>query len=172
MSDNFRKILVAISGALTSLVVAVVLSFVAGQRHALNRLILPQEQRVDTLVIHDTIVSEIPIFREKKVVERVLVPVHDTIRVNDTLFLYAEREQVHWKDSLSDVYASGIGVSVDSVRHYIPMQVITKEKDVIVKVKPKWSIGVHAGYGVFAKNGQISAAPYVGAGVSYNIISW
>lgn len=172
MSDNFRKILVAISGALTSLVIAVVLSFVAGQRHALNRLILPQEQRVDTLVIHDTIVSEIPIFREKKVVERVLIYVHDTIRVNDTLFLYAEREQVHWKDSLSDVYASGIGVNVDSVRHYIPKQVITKEKDVIVKVKPKWSIGVHAGYGAFAKNGQIATSPYVGVGFSYNILSW
>lgn len=172
MSDNFRKILVAISGALTSLVVAVVLSFVAGQRHALNRLVLPQEERVDTLVVYETKLVEKPVFVEKKVIKKVPVPVRDTIRVKDTLFVYAEREQFHWKDSLSDVYASGIGVSVDSVRHYIPMQVITKEKDVIVKMKPKWSIGVHAGYGAFAKNGQISAAPYVGVGVSYNIISW
>lgn len=151
---------------------ALILSFVAGQRDALNRLVLPQGERVDTLVVYDTIVSEIPVFKEKKVIEKVLVPVRDTIRVKDTLFVYAEREQIHWKDSLSDVYASGIGVNVDSVRHFIPMQVITKEKDVIVKVKPKWSIGVHAGYGAFAKNGQISAAPYVGIGVSYNILSW
>lgn len=151
---------------------ALILSFVAGQRDALNRLVLPQEERVDTLVVYDTIVSEMPVFKEKKVIEKVLVPVRDTIRVKDTLFVYAEREQIHWKDSLSDVYASGIGVNVDSVRHYIPMQIITKEKDVIVKVKPKWSIGVHAGYGAFAKNGQISAAPYVGIGVSYNILSW
>lgn len=151
---------------------ALILSFVAGQRNALNRLVLPQEERVDTLVIYDTIVSEMPVFKEKKVIEKVLVPVRDTIRVKDTLFVYAEREQIHWKDSLSDVYASGIGVNVDSVRHYIPIQIITKEKDVIVKVKPKWSIGVHAGYGAFAKNGQISVAPYVGIGVSYNILSW
>lgn len=151
---------------------ASILSFVAGQRDALNRLVLPQGERVDTLVVYDTIVSEMPVFKEKKVIEKVLVPVRDTIRVKDTLFVYAEREQIHWKDSLSDVYASGIGVNVDSVRHYIPMQVITKEKDVFVKVKPKWSIGVHAGYGAFAKNGQISAAPYVGVGVSYNILSW
>ena len=168
MSDNFKKILIA--SAVT--IIALALSFVAGQRDALNRLVLPQEERVDTLVIYDTIVSEMPVFKEKKVIEKVLVPVRDTIRVKDTLFVYAEREQIHWKDSLSDVYASGIGVNVDSVRHYIPVQVITKEKDVVVKMKPKWSIGVHAGYGAFAKNGQISAAPYVGIGVSYNILSW
>ena len=168
MSDNFKKILIA--GAV--IVAALALSFMAGQRHAQKRLILPQKERVDTLFILDTIVSEKPVFKERRITERVLVPVHDTIRVKDTLYLYAEREQVHWKDSLSDVYASGIGVEVDSVLHYIPTQVITKERDVIVKVKPKWSVGVQAGYGAFANNGQISVSPYIGVGVSYNLFSW
>ena len=74
---------------------ALILSFVAGQRDALNRLVLPQGERVDTLVVYDTIVSEMPVFKEKKVIEKVLVPVRDTIRVKDTLFVYAEREQIH-----------------------------------------------------------------------------
>ena len=168
MSDIFKKILIA--GAV--IVAALALSFMAGQRHAQKRLILPQKERVDTWVIYETKLVEKPVFVEKKVIEKVLVPVRVTIRVNDTLFVYAEREQIHWKDTLSDVYASGIEVNVDSVRHYIPMQVITKEKDVIVKVKPKWSIGVHAGYGAFAKNGQITTSPYIGVGVSYNLLSW
>ena len=167
MSD-IKKILIASA----VIIIALALSFVAGQRNALNRLVLPQKERVDTLVIYDTIVSEKPIYKEKRITERILVPVTDTIRVKDTLYLYAEREQIHWKDSLSDVYASGIDVNVDSVLHYIPTQVITKERDVIVKVKPKWSIGVHAGYGAFANNGQISTSPYVGIGVSYNLFSW
>lgn len=167
MSD-IKKILIASA----VIIIALALSFVAGQRNALNRLVLPQKERVDTLVIYDTIVSEKPIYKEKRITERILVPVTDTIRVKDTLYLYAEREQIHWKDSLSDVYASGIDVNVDSVLHYIPTQVITKERDVIVKVKPKWSIGVHAGYGAFANNGQISTSPYVGVGVSYNLFSW
>lgn len=167
MSD-IKKILIASA----VIIIALVLSFVAGQRDALNRLVLPQKERVDTLVIYDTIVSEKPIYKEKRITERILVPVTDTIRVKDTLYLYAEREQIHWKDSLSDVYASGIDVNVDSVLHYIPTQVITKERDVIVKVKPKWSIGVHAGYGAFANNGQIATSPYVGVGVSYNLFSW
>ena len=168
MSDNFKKILIA--GAV--IVAALALPFAAGQRYAQNRLILQQKEKVDTLVILDTIVSEKPVFKEKRTTERILVPVHDTIRVKDTLYLYAEREQVHWKDSLSDVYASGIGVEVDSVLHYVPTQVITKERDVIVKVKPKWSVGVQAGYGAFAKNGQITVSPYIGVGVTYNLFSW
>ena len=168
MSDNFKKILIA--GAV--IIAALALSFMAGQRCAQKRLILPQKERVDTLFILDTIVSEKPVFEEKRITERIFVPVHDTIRVKDTLYLYAEREQVHWKDSLSDVYASGIGVEVDSVLHYVPTQIITKERDVFVKVKPQWSIGVHAGYGAFAKNGQITTSPYIGVGVSYNLFSW
>lgn len=170
MSDNFKKILIA--GAV--IVAALALSFAAGQRHAQKRLILPQKERVDTLVIYETKLVEKPVFVEKKVVEKVPVPVpvSDTMMVHDTIYVYMDREQVHWQDSLSDVYASGYDVQVDSVRHNIQTQVITKERDVIVKVKPKWSIGVQVGYGAFANNGQISASPYIGGGVTYNLFSW
>lgn len=170
MSDNFRKKLIA--GAV--IVAALALSFMTGQRHAQKRLILPQKERVDTLVIYETKLVEKPVFVEKKVVEKVPVPVpvSDTMMVHDTIYVYMDREQVHWQDSLSDVYASGYDVQVDSVRHNIQTQVITKERDVIVKVKPKWSIGVQVGYGAFANNGQISASPYIGVGVTYNLFSW
>lgn len=167
MSD-IKKILIASA----VIIVALALSFVAGQRDALNRLVLPQEPKVDTLFIFDTIVSEKPIYKEKRITERILVPVTDTIRVKDTLYLYAEKEQIHWKDSLSDVYASGIDVNVDSVLHYVPMKVVTETTEIIIKMKPKWSIGVHAGYGAFANNGQIATSPYIGVGVSYNLFSW
>ena len=169
MSD-IKKILIA--GAV--IVAALALSFVAGQRHAQKRLILPQKERVDTLVIYETKLVEKPVFVEKKMIEKVPVPVpvSDTVMVHDTIYVYMNREQVHWQDSLSDVYASGYDVQVDSVRHNIQTQVITKERDVIVKVKPKWSVSVHAGYGAFANNGQIATSPYIGAGVSYNLFSW
>lgn len=170
MSDNFKKILIAS----VVIIAALALSFIAGQKHALKRLILPQKERVDTLVIYETKLVEKPVFVEKKVVEKVPVPVpvSDTMMVHDTIYVYMDREQVHWQDSLSDVYASGYDVQVDSVRHNIQTQIITKERDVIVKVKPKWSVGVHAGYGAFANNGQVSASPYIGVGISYNLFSW
>lgn len=151
---------------------ALILSFVAGQRDALNRLVLPQEPKVDTLFIRDTIMSNDPVYITKTKIDSIPypVPVRDTLWKTDTVWL--QKEQVMWQDSLSRVYASGVSVEIDSVLHFVSTNIITKERDVMIKVKPKWSIGVHAGYGAFAKNGQISAAPYVGVGVSYNILSW
>lgn len=168
MSDNFKKILIA--GAV--IVAALALSFAAGQRHAQKRLILPQKERVDTLFIRDTIMSNDPVSITKTKIDSIPypVPVRDTLWKTDTIWL--QREQVMWQDSLSRVYASGVSVEIDSVLHFISTQVITKERDVIVKVKPKWSVGVQAGYGAFANNGQITASPYIGVGVSYNLFSW
>lgn len=171
MSEINRKTMVMTAGVL-AFILCILVSFGCGKRYALNRLVLPQEPRVDTLVIRDTITSEKPIYKERRVAERVLVPVRDTIRITDTLYMYAAKEQVHWRDSLSDVYATGIGVRVDSVIHYVPTRVVTKERDVMVKVKPRWSIGVQAGYGAHFSNGQVLSAPYVGVGVQYNIFSW
>ena len=168
MSDNFKKILIA--GAV--IVAALALSFMAGQRHAQKRLILPQKERVDTLFIRDTIMSNDPVFITKTKIDSIPypVPVRDTLWKTDTIWL--QREQVMWQDSLSRIYASGVSVEIDSVLHFISTQVITKERDVIVKVKPKWSVGVHAGYGAFANNRQISASPYIGVGLTYNLFSW
>lgn len=151
---------------------ALILSFVAGQRDALNQLILPQEPKVDTLFIRDTIMSNDPVYITKTKIDSIPypVPVRDTLWKTDTVWL--QKEQVMWQDSLSRVYASGVYVEIDSVLHFVSTNIITKERDVMIKVKPKWSIGVHAGYGAFAKNGQIATSPYIGVGVSYNILSW
>lgn len=168
MLENYKDMLLSVA----KVALIVVIAFSAGQRHAQKRLILPQKERVDTLFIRDTILSEIPVFVTRIKTDSIPypVPVTDTLWKTDTIWL--EREQVMWQDSLSKVYASGVSVEIDSVLHYVPTQVVTKERDVVVKVKPKWSIGVHAGYGAFAKNGQVYTSPYIGVGVSYNLLSW
>ena len=94
--------------------------------------------------------------------------VTDTIRMRDTLFVLLEREQVTWEDSLARVYASGVNPQVDSVIHFTQEMVITKEIPVIQVKKTRWGIGVQAGAGV----GKDGLTPYVGVGVSYNILSW
>lgn len=166
--SEIKKILIASA----VIIVALALSFEAGQRDALNRLVLPQEPKVDTLFIRDTIMSNNPVFVTKIKIDSIPypVPVRDTLWKTDTVWL--QKEQVMWQDSLSRVYASGVSVEIDSVLHYVSTKVISKERNVMVKVKPKWSIGVHAGYGAFAKNGQIATSPYVGGGISYNLFSW
>lgn len=122
--------------------------------------------RVDTLVIRDTIVSYKPKYITKRVVDTAYVPVTDTIRKQDTLFLALPREQVTWEDSLARVYASGIDPKVDSVMHYRTELVI--DHIVPVKVQSRWGIGVQGGYGL-SKDGL---TPYVGVGVSYNLLAW
>lgn len=129
----------------------------------------PEEKiivKVDTLVIHDTIKVTQAITITKKVVDSIYVPVRDTIRQNDTLYVTLEREQLRWEDSLSVIYASGLQPRIDSVFHFRETMVITKE--IPVKVKSHWGLGVQAGYGI----GKGGLSPYVGVGVSYNLFSW
>ena len=148
--------------------VAVLLLFWADRRIPRNAPGEPQTIKVDTLVIHDTIKVTEPVSVTKTVVDSVLVPVTDTIRLRDTLYVFMEREQVRWEDSLAVVYASGIDPQVDSVIHFTRDQIIIKEIPVIKVKKSRWGIGVQAG----ATAGKDGVIPYVGVGMSYNILTW
>lgn len=148
--------------------VAVLLLFWFGRRIPRIAPGEPQTIKVDTLVIHDTIKVTEPVSVTRTVVDSILVPVTDTVRMRDTLYVFLEREQVRWEDSLAVVYASGIDPQVDSVIHFTRDQIIIKEIPVIQVKKTRWGIGVQAG----ATAGKDGIIPYVGLGVSYNILSW
>lgn len=128
----------------------------------------PQSIRVDTLFIRDTIKVTEPVYVTRRMVDSVLVPVTDTIRLRDTLYVFLEREQIRWEDSLSVVYASGVRPEIDSVIHYAERMVIVKEIPVVRVKKIRWGVGIQAGAGA-TKDGL---TPYVGVGVSYNLLSW
>lgn len=148
------------------IVLASFLGFMLGCR---CHRIAPETQivtRVDTLVIRDTVTVSEPISVTRWRVDSVAFPVRDTVRVQDTLFVYLEREKVRWHDEYCEVFASGIQPSVDSVRHYISERVILKT--VPERVRSRWGIGVQAGYGASRQG----LSPYIGVGVSYNILSW
>ena len=140
--------------------------FVAGRETAKKGGESPIVERVDTLVIRDTIVSYKPEYITRRVVDTTFVPVTEYIERNDTIYAVLEREQVVWEDSLARVYASGINPEVDSVMHYRTERVINHF--IPVKVQSRWGLGVQGGVG-FGKDGL---TPYVGVGVSYNILSW
>ena len=142
--------------------------FIIGQKHPQKLPVEPIKTKVDTLVIHDTTMSYRAIYVDRVKLDSVLVPVLDTMMIHDTTFVYLEREKVTWRDSLCEVYASGIMASVDSVRHFQEDKYITIETQVPVKVKTHWGLGVNAGYGV----GKGGFTPYIGVGISYNLLSW
>ena len=148
--------------------VAILILFLFDRRIPRNSPQEPQSVRVDTLFIRDTIKVTEPVYVTRRKVDSVLVPVTDTIRLRDTLYVFLEREQVRWEDSLSVVYASGVRPEIDSVIHYAERMVIVKEIPVVRVKKTRWGIGIQAGAGA-TKDGL---TPYVGVGVSYNLLSW
>ena len=149
-----------------SLAVAALLGFIIGRRYPQNEPVEPIKERVDTLVIRDTIKVTEAISVTKRVVDSIAYPVTDTLRLRDTLYVFLEREQIRWEDSLAVVYASGVMPQVDSVIHHTNQLIITKEIPVIKK--NRWGLGVQAGVGA----GKGGLTPYVGVGISYNLISW
>ena len=154
--------------ALLILACVFLFGFLIGQKHPQKSPVEPIKTKVDTLVIRDTIMSYKPIYVDRVKLDSVLVPVVDSVKIHDTTFVYLEREKVTWRDSLCEVYASGIMASVDSVRHFQEDKYITIETQVPVKVKSHWGLGVNAGYGV----GKGGFTPYIGVGISYNLLSW
>ena len=166
-TDTIKRIVYAV----VAVIMALLLSYVIGRRDGFNSAVEGETEKVDTLYLRDTIVQYEPILEERVVLKKVPVPVTDTLRVHDTLYVYLDREQVVWQDSLSRVYASGILPQIDSVQHYITERIVTKEVTIHVKKPCRWGVGVHAGYGVQLGD-QVRFAPYVGVGVSYNILSW
>lgn len=152
--------------------VAVLIGFLIGQKHPQKLPVEPIKEKVDTLLIFDTITLTKPVFVEKIQLDSVYMPVTDTLWKHDTLYVYLEREQIQWQDSLCRVYASGINPQVDSVTHFVQETIINREISVPVKVKSRWGLGIQVGYGAGINGKQVYLTPYVGVGISYNILSW
>lgn len=152
--------------------VAVLIGFLIGQKHPQKSPVEPIKEKVDTLLIFDTITLTKPVFVEKIQLDSVYMPVTDTLWKHDTLYVYLEREQIQWQDSLCRVYASGINPQVDSVTHFLQETIINREISVPVKVKSRWGLGIQVGYGAGINGKQVYLTPYVGVGISYNILSW
>ena len=152
--------------------VAVLIGFLIGQQHPQKSPVEPIKEKVDTLVIFATITLTKPVFVEKIQLDYVYMPVTDTLWKHDTLFVYLEREQIQWQDSLCRVYASGINPQVDSVTHFVQETIVNREISVPVKVKSRWGLGIQVGYGAGINGKRVYMTPYVGVGISYNILSW
>ena len=151
---------------------SVFLAFKIGQKHPLKLDSTPISVQVDTLYLRDTITCEKPVYLTKYVERVQLVPVTDTVRRQDTLYVALEREAVEWRDEYAAVYASGIQPSVDSVRHFITEKVVNKEVTVEVPAKQRWKRigwGVAAGPGVYWQPGMDNVTPGVGIVVGLRV---
>lgn len=165
--------------------VAVLIGFLIGQQHPQKSPVEPKSEKVDTLFIRDTnsfteppkepspdvVIKEIPVpvyVADSSAIDSLLNECARLERVGDSLRLVLLRVQRHYSDSTFDAWVSGIDPRLDSIKTYQTNMVITKEISVPVKVRSRWGLGIQAGYGA-SKDGL---SPYIGVGVSYNVMSW
>ena len=136
-----------------------------------NRALAPELMvQTDTLRIRDTLLVERPVPVEVRVVDTMLVAVMDTVTVNDTVYLQLPREEKVYESGDYRAQVSGYRPELDWIEVY--PQTVYVTKNVITKDVGKWGIGVQAGYGAYFRDGHMRLAPYVGVGVSYDIIRW
>ena len=157
---------------LLALLLLVPLGFLTGRCTAPKTPVEPLSR--DTVIVthYDTIMREKPVYITKTVVDTMRVPVVDTLRISDTLWLALPREQRTYGDTTYRAWVSGVEPSLDSIRIYERVRCVTVTERVPVEVSRRWSLGVHAGYGAALQSGGVTIAPYVGLGISYNLLSW
>ena len=88
----------------------------------------------------------------------------DTVYAGDTVQAVIPIIGKHYGDSTYDAWISGYSPRLDSIRVYSR----TVRETEYIKVKSRWGIGLQAGYGM----GRSGTVPYIGVGVTYNILSW
>lgn len=125
--------------------------------------------KTDTLYLRDTIKIDRPVPVPKPVylpsdTVRLVTVQHDT--VHDTVEVLVPMEQKHYSDSLYDAWISGHRANLDSLHVYPVTKLITTTITVREKTK-RWGIGPQIGVGLSPKG---AAVPYVGVGISYNLI--
>lgn len=125
----------------------------------------------ETVVETDTIVKveykEIEVPKEKiKYVDRIKL---DTLYLHDTIFV---KEQIHYSDSIANIWVSGYKPEIDSIHYTIPEKTVYVDKIITETITPKesfWknrfiiSAGISAQYGLIHQ--QFDVGPYIGVGI-------
>lgn len=127
-------------------------------------------ERVDTVLIRDTVIREKPVYRTEYVFVRDSV----RVQVHDTLYISLPRQMRVYEDSLYRAEVSGVDPTLDRIEVYPQTKIVTRTetRDIFVTSRKRWGIGVQVGYGITKQGQAFNPGPYIGVGVSYNILSF
>lgn len=128
------------------------------------------KEKVDTVTVFDTLRVETPVFIERHTVDTMYVSVTEFEVVHDAAFVQLPREQVEYRDTSYRAVVSGFRPRLEELEIYQKERVVTiqTEKVVTVPDRRRWGVGVQAGYGITPAGFQ----PYLGVGVSFDLLSW
>lgn len=133
--------------------------------------VLLTEIRVDTITRIKTITEYLPVVDDVSdepmdTIDYIFDnPVRDSVKVEIPINRYVAQ-----KDSVYKVVAEGYAVDFKEITVYQKTKTITNTIE--IKKPTRWGLGIHAGYGATLNNNTVKLSPYVGVGVSYNIITW
>lgn len=125
---------------------------------------------LDTLVVRDTVRERYPVYVERTVTDTMLVAFTDTVRISDTVYVRLPREQKRYADTNYVAWVSGYRPSLDSIEVYSVTRYVTKTVTKMEDSRKRWGIGIQAGYGIGLTGGKVTGVPYIGIGISYDLI--
>lgn len=141
-------------------------------KHLQNELDKYKNAPADTIkvVAHDTIKIDSPVEVYKYIKEKEYVYIADTLTIHDTInkVITLPRTYAVYKDSTYRAVVSGVEPRLDSMAVYQKVITQTITKTIEVKKPTRWGLGVQIGGGVV----KDKVRPYLGVGVSYNILTW
>lgn len=160
MRDTIRQAITLLAG----------LAIGALAAHVIGRLHEPHTspetvviERVDTLVLRDTITAYKPVPFNVYVVDTLYVPV-EVPGQHDTVWAALPWEEKEYRDSTYRAVVSGFRPSLDTIDVYRRTEIIEKERTVYVQPS-RWSIGVQAG----ATLTDAGVKPGIGIGIQYTL---
>lgn len=161
----------SLKSALILIALGAVLFFL-GRCSARTPRLQAESVRVDTLYVRDTITREMPVFTRVYVRDSIYVTVRDTLHRTDTVWL--PREVKVYEDERYRAEVSGYQPNLDRIDIFVKDRIVTQDKTQIVTVKrnARWGIGLQAGYGATYYDGGVHTFPYIGVGLSWNILTF
>ena len=157
-----------------SAIIAVAIIMIVGLfGYAVGRNHIPDATKmiqVDTLVKHDTIRVQSPVeIRRVETIDTLIVPITDTLRVRDTVYVVLNRQIKEYRDSLYYARVSGYDPSLDFIEVY-PKTVVLSKSELVTQKPSNWRYGVDLGvdYGWMWQN---YITPNVAAEIGYKKVT-
>ncbi len=144
----------------------------------------------DTLIIRDTVHIALPAPQTTETIGTVTIPVRippdlhagivrtDTLRITDTIYIPLPIEQRYYTGPHYEAWVSGHRPRLDSLRirtealRLTTATTVTRTATTARQPKPeRWGIGIQLGYGMTIAH-QPQLRPYIGIGISYNLITF
>ena len=187
MTTAAHRALTAVLAVLSlALAAALILS-----RHTPKRQLPPEVHTLtDTLIIRDTVHIALPSPQTTDTVGTVTIPVPvppdrhtgtirtDTIRITDTIYIRLPIEQRYYTGPHYEAWISGHRPRLDSLRirtETLRLTTATTVSHTATAARQsktgRWGIGIQFGYGMTIAP-QPQLRPYIGIGISYNLITF